>query len=339
MGRGVFLAWMILITLAGFAQSGELFLLKTSEIQIRDPFIYANEKDGLYYMYAATKKPFRISDGRAGVMVYKSNDLSLWTEPELVFVVPQNTWADPQHGIWAPEVHCYKGKYYLFCTLSSKKKLDTPAGRPQNTLRGTQIFVSESLLGPFVPTARSGPTTPGDWMALDGTLYVEDGMPYMVFCHEWTQVEDGTFERVLLADDLSRAIGKPETMFRASDAMWTRSGINYKGTLFSGRVTDGPWFYKTKNGAMLTLWSSFDDTGYCLSYAVSQCGDLNGAWIHPEKPLLDEGHGHGCLFYRFDGQLILVCHSPNNTPLARATFYEIEDTGSGLKINGKMNVK
>lgn len=314
------------------AQAGEVFLLKTSDIQIRDPFIMADKNAGLYYMYAAAKAPYEISKGRAGVIVYKSKDLLYWTEPELVFVVPKDTWADPQHGIWAPEVHSYNGMYYLFCTLTSKKKLDRPEGRPENRLRGTQIFVSESPFGNFVPTAHSGPTTPGDWMALDGTLYVEDGKPYMVFCHEWTQVEDGTFEIVQLDEKLTTAIGKPKTIFRASDVPWTRSGVNYKGTLFAGRVTDGPWFYKTKHGALLTLWSSFDETGYCLSYAVSLSGKLNGPWEHPEKPLLKNGHGHGCMFYRFDGQLMLACHSPNNTPLARATFYEIDDTGIGLKL-------
>lgn len=323
----------VLFAVVGQAQKEDVFLLKTEDIQIRDPFIIANNEDSLYYMYAASKKQYEIN-GRAGVMVYKSQDLSCWTEPELVFEVPENTWADPQHGIWAPEVHYYKGNYYLFCTLTSKKKLETPKGRPENILRGTQIFVSESLLGPFVPTAHSGPTTPGDWMALDGTLYEEKGKPYLVFCHEWTQVDDGTFEMMPLDDDLVEAIGLPQTMFRASDAPWTRSGVNYRGTLFSGRVTDGPWFYKTRDGVLLTLWSSFDKTGYCLSYAVSLSGLLEGPWTHPQEPLLDAGHGHGCLFYRFDGQLMLVCHSPNNTPLARATFYALEDTGVGLEIKG-----
>jgi hypothetical protein len=28
-------------------------------------------------------------------------------------------------------------------------------------------------------------------MALDGTLWVEDGVPYMIFCHEWIQITDG----------------------------------------------------------------------------------------------------------------------------------------------------
>ena len=136
----------------------------------------------------------------------------------------------------------------------------------------------------------------------------------MIFCHEWTQVEDGTFEMQELKEDLNGIIGEPKELFKASDAPWTRSGVNYKGTLFSGRVTDGPFFYKTKTNKLITLWSSFDKSGYCLAYAVSDSGKLEGPWSHPKKPLLDKGHGHGCLFNCLDGQLMLVCHSPNNTP-------------------------
>jgi hypothetical protein len=40
-------------------------------------------------------------------------------------------------------------------------------------------------------------------MTLDGTLWVEDELPYMVFCHEWVQIKDGTVESVRLKDDLS----------------------------------------------------------------------------------------------------------------------------------------
>jgi len=311
---------------------------KTSELQIRDPFVLVSKQDSLYYMYASTSQSTDTKEGRSGVIVYKSNDLKLWSKPQIVMVLPEDTWADPQHGVWAPEVHLYKGKYYLFCTLTSKKELPTPNGRPQNILRGTQIFVSDSPLGPFVPTAHPFPCTPLDWMSLDGTFYVEDGKPYMIFCHEWTQVEDGTFEMQELKEDLNGIIGEPKELFKASDAPWTRSGVNYKGTLFSGRVTDGPFFYKTKTNKLITLWSSFDKSGYCLAYAVSDSGKLEGPWSHPKKPLLDKGHGHGCLFNCLDGQLMLVCHSPNNTPLARATFFEVKDLGKGLKILDKMKV-
>ena len=55
---------------------------------------------------------------------------------------------------WAPEVHRYRGRYYLFVTLTSTQTLPTPAGRPPNVRRGTEILVGDSPLGPFIPAAK-----------------------------------------------------------------------------------------------------------------------------------------------------------------------------------------
>src|SRR5208283_5178235 len=50
---------------------------------------------------------------------------------------------------------------------------------------------------------------PEDMMTLDGTFWVEDGVPYMVYCHEWVQIVNGTVEMIRLADDLSGTVGEP----------------------------------------------------------------------------------------------------------------------------------
>ncbi len=92
------------------------------------------------------------------------------------------------------------------------------------------------FFGPFVPFSNK-PHTPSDWSVLDGTLYVEDGVPYMVFCHEWTQIVDGTMELVQLSDNLSETTGKVARLFRASETGWVRTVRN------NGYVTDGPFFH------------------------------------------------------------------------------------------------
>ena len=93
---------------------------------------------------------------------------------------------------WAPECHVYQGKYYLFATF-----FDTTAN-----LRGTTILVADQHNGPFTEHA-IGRITPQEWGALDGTLYIDrQGNPWMVFCHEWTQIGDGTVEALPLQKDL-----------------------------------------------------------------------------------------------------------------------------------------
>lgn len=60
--------------------------------------------------------------------------------------------------------------------------------------RGTAILVADRPEGPYEPWSE-GPVTPEDWLSLDGTLYVDEaGDPWMVFCHEWVQIQNGTVD-------------------------------------------------------------------------------------------------------------------------------------------------
>ena len=85
---------------------------------------------------------------------------------------------------------------------------------------------------------------PEGWQCLDGSLYVDgEGKPWMVFCHEWTQVQDGQICIIPLSDDLGHAVGEPQVLFHASDAPWREDRLGYmpeKGmTWISGFITDG----------------------------------------------------------------------------------------------------
>jgi len=310
--------------------------LKLEDIPIRDPFILPVEDEQCYYLYAATLKT---PNGTAGVCAYKSKDLQHWSGPEIVMAQSDGFWADPNHGVWAPEVHLYNGRYYLFATFTNEA--DTISVRAEGcavVLRGTQVLVADAPSGPFVPFDLSKPLTPADWMSLDGTLWIEDGKPWMVFCHEWIQVDEGTFERVELTTDLSAFAGTPATMFKTNDAPWVRRmdrlGKKYKGISLPGYVSDGPFIYRLTSGELICLTSSFGDNGYTLSYAVSKSGKLAGPWVLPAKPLLEGGHGHGMLFRTFDGNLMLTCHYPNSSP-SKAVIYEIEEHFGSLIIKRK----
>jgi hypothetical protein len=54
--------------------------------------------------------------------------------------------------------------------------------------------------------------------------------------------------------------------------------------------------------------------------------------LFPE-PLFADGGGHGMLFRRFDGQLMMVLHQPNDGGRELARLFEIEDTGETLRIS------
>jgi hypothetical protein len=48
--------------------------------------------------------------------------------------------------------------------------------------RGSQVLASDSPTGPFNSFTNHS-TLPVEMMTLDGTFWVEDSVPYMVFCH------------------------------------------------------------------------------------------------------------------------------------------------------------
>lgn len=301
--------------------------VRLADLRMRDVFILVDERTRTYYAVSSAFVPASEGRGRPAVRAYTSKDLITWEGPHIIFQTPPDFWGEANiRGIWAPELHSYKGKYYLFATFDSDSRLPE---QWRNWLprvkRGTQILVSDSPLGPFKPFHNHS-TLPVDMMTLDGTLWVEDGGPYLVFCHEWVQIKDGTVEMIQLKDDLSETTGEPVHLFNGSDASWNR-----KQPPYSCYVTDGPYLYRTKTGKLLMIWSSFGTGGYTIGVAASTSGKLRGPWTQQAQPLSAEDGGHGMIFKRFDGQLMLVFHQPNKT-VERARLFELEDTGDTLRI-------
>ncbi len=280
-------------------------MIKREDLRIRDPFILTDKESECYYMYTSTAMSTGFSHVKLGVAAYRTTDLENFEEPVLVMDISKlpDFWAD--RDIWAPEVHRYGESYYLFVSLKSGDRC-----------RGTQIFKADSPLGEFLPISEF-PVTPDGWECLDGTLYVENGKPYMVFCHEWTQIGDGKICAVELTDDLKAPVGEPFLLFSASD----NPDIN-RLTLKDGRsgyITDGPFLYR-ENGKLKMIWSSFKDGRYIVIGAESD-GVIRGNWKHL-PPLFDFDGGHAMLFEGLDGKRKISLHAPNYDRLERAIFLD-----------------
>jgi hypothetical protein len=54
-------------------------------------------------------------------------------------------------------------------------------------------------------------------------------------------------------------------------------------------------------------------TGYTTGLAIADSGKLAGPWRQQAEPVFAEDGGHAMIFRRFDGQLMLALHQPNNT--------------------------
>lgn len=310
----------------------ETYPVHVSKVWASDPFIYADETDHTYYMYQ--------SGGGGRVNSRASKDLVYWTQPFTVMEFTDAHWAGAKAASWASEVHKYKGKYYLFTTSHTEEAMETIPGRCDIPHRATQIYVADSPRGPFKDFTGNRAHTPDNWAALDGTLWIEDGTPYMIFCHEWLQAYDGTMELVKLPKDLGVPSEEPVTLFKASDAKWVKEmlaiGNKTNGLDLGGYVTDGPWIFRTDTGKLGMLWSSWygHDT-YAIAAAYSQSGSVKGPWIQEDEPIYGQNGGHGMLFRTFDGKLKLSMHyvdPADARPMRKPVFKNVDISGDKLVI-------
>lgn len=282
--------------------------MRNSEIHIRDPFVLF--ENGQYYMYGTRAANFGIMTG--GFDVYISSDLMNWSKPIECFN------SDKFHlnagANWAPEVHKYKGEYYMFATFMQ-----------ENGLRGTYILKADNPLGPFVPHS-DGAITPNAWECLDGTLYISrDEKPYIIFCHEHTQIIDGTICFAQLNDSLSELVTEPTTIFAAS----SYPGIS-KLQESQHLVTDGPFLYRTKTDELLMIWSSFIKEQYVELVVKFADGEIGKNFVHL-PPVIDNDGGHGMIF-RDKDSLHFTFHSPNTPGFERPVFAEVVDNGDSISI-------
>ena len=279
-------------------------MLKRQDIRIRDPYILTDKEKGCYYMYGTTALLPDSLAAKDSFVVYKTYDLENFEDPKTVFCGADiGFWAN--RDFWAPEVHRYNGKYYLFGSCKADGKC-----------RATHIFVCDTPDGTFVPLSET-PPTPSDWECLDGTLWVENGIPYMVFCHEWIQVKNGEMCAMPLKEDLSAPVGEPVLLFRATDEPAIAEGKPADANF----ITDGPFLYR-EGDKLKMIWSSHTYLKqYVVLEAESESGSVLGPWKQKGSRFDFDG-GHAMLFESLEGKRMISLHAPNKKNLERACFFK-----------------
>ena len=291
-------------------------MIRTEEIRIRDPYVVVYQN--AYYMYRASGK---------SILVHKSTDLKNWEEPVTVYTLSENSWA--YLDLWAPEVHAYKGKFYLFLSLLGK-----------NELRGTEISVCDTPDGTFLPISNK-PATPSDRSCIDGTLYVEGDTPYLVYSADWPHNYDqehdyyvGEIWAVQLREDLKEQAGEPFLLFRSNEAPCSKIPAvhEYRGKTVTRFGSDAPYLIRLQDGTLYLTWSPIPDNNYIVAAAVSDNNSIKGNWIHLEKPLFDQNGGHGMFFYDLGGNRKLCLHCPERPPYERALFLNTREEQGRLVL-------
>lgn len=291
--------------------------LTCDEIQIRDPFVLPVAAERVYYLYGTTdKEPWR-EDRGDGFDAYRSTDLVNWEGPFPIFRPTPDFWG--KFHFWAPEVHVWRGRYYLFASFKSA-----------TAARGTQILVADHPLGPFAPHS-DGALTPADADCLDGTLYVApDGQPWMIFSRDWPAIRVGRYSAVPLTDDLRAVVGAPIDLFPVNAAPWVTVPAWAKdGPCY---VADGAFPFHTAAGQLCVMFSSWSKTGYATAVARSASNALAGPWTFDAEPIFDRDGGHAMLFTDFEGRRRLTLHQPNEPAPEHPRFFLCDEVAGTLRL-------
>ena len=112
-----------------------------ADFWVHDPFILASQSDQTYYLYTSSRDA-------PVVTVYRSGDLRNWVGPTTVFTIPDGSWANPTESPWAPEVHEYEGRFYLFTTLH-----DSNHALPAASDGSSKLFARRRDGQEYAPTA------------------------------------------------------------------------------------------------------------------------------------------------------------------------------------------
>ncbi|WP_444932670.1 hypothetical protein [Microbulbifer sp. JTAC008] len=110
----------------------------------RDPWIVKDPTQNLYHMYLTARCNQGSPDGRGAVGYASSTDLIHWK-------VGQPVLAPGWYGeMEVPQIEYIHGRYYLFCSVSTKFHSAAHRQSMQGTpLTGTKYFVADDLNGPY----------------------------------------------------------------------------------------------------------------------------------------------------------------------------------------------
>lgn len=320
-------------TFVGGWEEHKIDTLCFDSLQMSDPFILPDEATKTYYMVGS------------GGSLWKSSNLKTWMGPSPYITVDTASWIGASPRIWAPELHRYKEKYYCFVTFTNPKIIvDTVPNRYNVQRRSTHILMSHKPEGPYQPISSKN-YLPENWSVLDGSLWEEKGVPYMVFCHEWMQTVNGMIDYIRLTPDLTESVGNATTLFRASEAVWPKEmksiGELTFGMALGGYVADGPFLFKTGTGRLGMLWSSWSSRRCVQGVAYSESGKLAGPWTQCNEPLVPNNSGQGMIFRAFNGKVLMCLHQQSldieNPGPRRPTLLEVDISGDKIKILGKYN--
>lgn len=287
-----------------------------------DPMIV--EHEGTYYLY---------STGGTKLSVRTSKNLKTWSSSKQIFALSQTSWG--VDCCWAPEVHEYNGKFYLFF-----------CGRDSNKIFHGSVAVCDTPDGTFKPITDT-PLLNFSYSVIDLSFFEDDdGKTYIFYSKDCSTNKIGSKKvsqsfGIEVSNDFTKLIGEPVLCSEPTQAWETVSG----NTIWN----EGPVVFK-RNGTYYLLFSAnyYQSKDYAVGYCTSDT--VLGLYDKPKDSCILKGNGETitgsghCNLLFLGDEIYLTYHShtvPPNTDGGRSLYIDkliIEADGS-LHANGPTNTK
>lgn len=292
------------------------------QVYIHDPVII--KQDSIYYLFSTGW----------GISKFYSIDLVNWIKEKPVFENPPTWTIETVKGfkghIWAPDILFYRGKYYLFYSISTFGKNNSCIGvATNNTLHINDPSYKWIDHGKVVQSIQGRDF----WNAIDpNIIFDQDSMPWLVFGSFW-----GGIKIVKLRKDLLET-EKPEVWYTI--ARRPRS-FETNDTLPGDGAIEAPFIFNKND--FYYLFVSFD---YCCKgvnsnykIAVGRSKYVFGPYFDKNGLSMDKGGGSIILQgnERWSGVGHCSVFSENGIDYLVFHGYDKKDNGKSKLIITKIN--
>lgn len=295
-------------------------------MNLANPFVVYDAGKDLYYMTGD------------GGFLWRSGDLRLWEGPFDILRPSAASWVGENAVITSPEIHPYKGKYYYMATFARPDvMIDTVAGKPINRV-SCEIFVSDSITGPYEQLTAETPLLAPEYMAVHPTFCEDElNVGYLIYNYAAEQSGDATVQIIRLGKKLNVQIGEPYIMFRASQNPWS-SATDEEGKNGFSPIMRAPFMFDTRGGELGILFDTTVDglSAIGVAYTEKDHG-LNGPWHIEQEPLLTGGVGGPMMFKDYDGTLVMAVHRDTVVGGVKKSipqFMKMDSQFDKLKVKG-----
>ena len=301
-----------------------------------DPWVI--RKDNQYY-YTHTL------GNRIGI--WKTSKMSeLKNAPQTIVWTPTATGINSKN-IWAPELHTFDNKWYIYYTAGASADLATQ-----------RTFVLENAnadptSGAWTDKGQIRDST-ADFFAIDGTVLTHNGKNYFAWSGQ-AMPADNTQRLYIAAMSNPWTLETKRTLISSPDYSWEKSGA-------PPAVNEGPEFITNPQGRLLLVYSASgcwtDD--YALGVLMLKAGGdplVAADWTKHPTPIFVKqpangayGPGHNSFFKSVDGQEDWILYHANpaagqgckdfRSPRMQRFTWNVDGTpnfGTPVKIN--INIK